>query len=802
MKIFLSASFLFLLPMMVWAQSGIIKGRVFNGINNEPVPFASVVLQGTTIGVSTDIDGNYEFTNLEPALYNLEFSSVGFKGKVIYEVQAFNNRPIFIDIEVEEIALEIEEVDVVASPFNKTEESPVSLRTIGVSEIERNPGGNRDISKVIQSLPGVASTPSFRNDIIIRGGAPNENRFFLDGIEVPNINHFATQGASGGPVGMINVNFIREVDFYSGAFPANRGNALSSVLEFKQKDGNSEKIRANFTLGSSDVGLTLDGPIGKKSTFIFSARRSYLQFLFSALNLPFLPTYNDFQTKYKIKLDNKNQITFIGLGAIDDFVLNTDANDGVDDPETLERNQYIIGNIPTNTQWNYAIGANYQHFGKKGYQTVVVSRNHLRNKAIKYQDNDESSEENLLLDYVSSEIENKVRLENTFRDKGYKLNYGVGFENVLYTNNTFARRVNPNGNVFTIDYNSDLAFNKYNLFGQISKGVFKERLILSLGIRTDIADYSDDMSNPIEQLSPRFSAAYSVTTNFSLNFNVGRYYQLPAYTVLGYRDGNNTLVNKENDITYIRADHLVGGVEYNTTANSKITIEGFYKNYANYPFLTTDSITLANLGGDFGVIGDEPAVSRSGGRSYGVEFLAQQKLRKGFYGIIAYTWVKSEFEDKNGDLVPSAWDNGHLVTLTGGKKFKKNWEIGVRWRFLGGTPFTPYDAETSLLTSVWDVRGEGLLDYNRLNTLRTSDFHQMDFRIDKRYFFNKWSIDVYLDVQNAYNFVVEEAPFFSVERDANGNPIEDPNNPGSYLPNLIVNETGNVLPSIGLILEF
>jgi len=802
MRIQLSFLFSFiLLSISVFGQEGVIKGRVYNGINNEPIPFANIVIEGTTTGVSSDLDGNYELTGLENKLVNLQVTAVGFKPTSIYEIQVFANKVVITDIALEESVVELEAAEVTATPFSKKEESPVSMRTIGVSEIERNPGGNRDISRVIQSLPGVASSPSFRNDIIIRGGAPNENRFYLDGIEVPNINHFATQGSSGGPVGMINVNFIREVDFYSGAFPANRGNAMSSVFEFKQKDGNSEKLITNITLGSSDLGITLDGPIGKKSTFIFSARRSYLQFLFKALQLPFLPIYNDAQFKYKMKLDQKNQITVVGLGALDDFELNPDANDGITDPDRLERNQYILGNVPENSQWNYTVGANYQHFGTKSFQNIVISRNHLKNIARKYVNNDSGSEDNLLYDYSSQEIENKLRLENTIRDKGYKINYGAGYEYVTYTNSTFNNIATPNG-VLVVDFSSRLNLGKYSAFGQVSKTMLKERLVLSLGVRTDFSDYSEDMINPIEQLSPRFSAAYTFAPRWSLNFNVGRYYQLPSYTVLGYRDDTGALANKDNEVTYIQVDHLVAGLEYGLGRNAKVTLEGFYKQYDNYPFLLRDSVSLANLGADFGVIGNSPTVPISQGRSYGVEFLAQQKLKKGFYGIIAYTFVISEFQDKNGEYVPSSWDNGNLVTLTMGKKFKRNWELGVKWRYLGGAPFTPFNEEASSLKSNWDVAGQGLLDFNRLNTERNSVLHQLDFRIDKRYFFDKWSLNVYLDVQNAYNFQAETAPFLTVVRDDAGNAIEDPSNPDAYLTKIVKDQSGNVLPSIGLIIEF
>ncbi|MEX2596226.1 MAG: TonB-dependent receptor [Salibacteraceae bacterium] len=801
MKLVFASLLIFSMFSAGFGQNAIIKGKVFDPINNEPIPFANVVVQGTTIGTSSDIDGNYEISGLEPKLYNLEASSLGFKKTVVYEVQTFKSKPVYIDIEMVEDAQMLEAVEVVASPFSKKMEAPVSMRTIGVSEIERNPGGNRDISRVIQSLPGVASSPSFRNDIIIRGGGPNENRFYLDGVEVPNINHFATQGASGGPVGLINVNFIQEVEFYSGAFPANRGNALSSVFDFTQKDGNPDGIRANVTVGSSDYGLTLDGPIGDKTTYIFSVRRSYLQFLFTALRLPFLPIYNDSQFKVKTKLNDKNEITLIGLGALDNFELNEAANDGIEDQATLERNRYILGNIAANEQWNYTVGASYKHFADNSFQQIVISRNHLNNTAVKYQDNDASSEANKILDYQSQEIENKLRLEHTYRNNGWKWNVGVGYENALYTNNTFNRLVTALGEELVVDFNSELFINKYAAFTQLSKGFIKERLQLSLGLRSDFSNYNDAMANPLDQLSPRLSASYTFLPKWSLNASVGRFFQLPPYTVMGYRDNENNLVNRQLGVGYIQADHYVAGIEYLPANNTKITIEGFYKQYQNYPFLIRDSVSLANLGSDFGVIGNEPVESKSDGRAFGVEFFAQQKLFKGFYGIIAYTLVKSEFEDKNDDFKPSAWDNGNIVTLTGGKKFAGDWELGVRFRYLGGAPYTPYDAQLSALKSNWDLRGVGVLDYDLLNSERNGAVHQLDVRLDKRFFFKKWSLNVYLDIQNLYNYQAPLAPFITVERDQNGQPLENPNDPTRYQTKTIENFSGTILPSIGLIIE-
>ena len=628
-----------------YSQSGVLKGYVKDATSNEEIPFANVFVEQLNSGVATDFDGFFEFKDMKPGLYTIKCSFVGYESKTFAEINVNPNKPTILNINLIESSTSLDVVEITASPFQKSEESPVSKRSISATEIYRNPGGNRDISKVIQSLPGVASTVSFRNDIIIRGGAPNENRFYLDGIEIPNINHFATQGSSGGPVGMINVNFIREVDLYSGAFPANRGNALSSVMEFKQIDGNPDRIASSLTVGSSDFGITLDGPINDKTTFVFSARRSYLQLLFSAIGLPFLPTYNDLQFKTKTKLNDKNQITIIGLGAIDDFVLNTGINDNETDPEVIERNNYILGYIPVTTQWNYAVGMNWTHFKEKSFQNFILSRNHLNNRSVKYKDNVEKNE-NLIQDYLSEEIETKFRFENTMRNNGWKLNFGTGLEAVTYKNNTFQKIIFQNL-PDTLDFNSELNFIKTSLFGQISKKAFDNKIIASFGLRTDQNSYSKQMSNPLKQLSPRFSLAYALGEKSSLNFNIGQYFQLPAYTVMGYRNNNNDLINKENEITYINNKHLVFGIETNPGNFSKLTVEGFYKKYDNYPFLLKDSISLANLGGDFGVIGNEAVSSTSQGRSYGVEFLAQKKLNKSFYGIMAYTWVRSEFKDKN-----------------------------------------------------------------------------------------------------------------------------------------------------------
>jgi len=570
---------LFGLPSILFAQDkGVLEGRIFNSKNNQPLEFATIAIFGTNIGSISDLNGKFLFTGLKPGYVEVRATSVGYEAYVSEPILVTNANKVFIDIPMQESKIALEEITVKASPFRRNDDSPVSLRRIDLVEIEKNPGGNRDISKVLQSYPGVASTPAFRNDIIVRGGGTSENRFYLDGVEIPNINHFATQGASGGPVGIINVDFIREVNFYSGAFPANRGNALSSVLELRQVDGNKDKLKFKGSVGASDLALTLDGPIGENTSYIMSARRSYLQFLFSVIGLPFLPTYNDFQFKTKTKINEKNEITVLGLGAIDQFALNLKANE-------TEEQRYILGYLPSNEQWNYTVGVVYKHFYENGFDTWTLSRNHLNNTAFKYRNNDEDS--TLLLNYASNEIENKLRYEHNSRlNSGLRVNYGASMEYATYDNSTYNNTF-INGSPFIIDYSSDLNLIKYGVFGQASKNFINERLTLSLGVRADGNDYSEEMSNPLQQLSPRFSASYLLSQSFFLNFNLGRYFQVPPYTMLGYRNTAGELVNSQNGLKYINSDHLVGGIEWLPTEQSRFTIEGFYKYYRNYPSVLT-----------------------------------------------------------------------------------------------------------------------------------------------------------------------------------------------------------------------
>lgn len=792
MKHLLTTLAVLLSTLQVFA--GIIQGRVFDEINNEPIIGANVIIQGTTIGAVTDLDGNFIIDGLEPNLYNLEVSYLGYETKVIFELQVTNAVPVRLSIALKESGVQLETVTITSSVFKRPTESPVSLNTIGVNEIQRSPGGNRDISRVVQLLPGVSSGVAFRNDLLIRGGAPSENRFFLDDIEVPVINHFTTQGASGGSNGLINVDFINNVDFYSGAFPAQRGNALSSIFEFTQREGRTDRVGMIATIGASDLGITLEGPLGKskKTTFLMSARRSYLQFLFKAIGLPFLPTYNDFQFKAIHKINAKNDLTFIGLGAIDNFVLNLDRNETEDE-------QFLLGSLPYFDQWNYTVGVRYRHFTSNGTILVVGSRSMLGNRVFKYLGNENDNPAALLFDLNSREAENKFRVEHTLRKAGYKISYGTNYEFARYTNTTF-RRVFVSEGIPPETYDALLGMHKYGFYAQVSKRYFSDKLSLSAGIRADGNDYNANMANLFRQLSPRFSASYAINDAWALSFNTGIYYQLPVYTLLGYEDESGVRLNQDR-LKYIQNNQVIGGVSYTTATNTKFSLEGFYKRYRNYPMLINKGISFANEGGNYGVVGDEPADASSEGKAYGVEFFVQQKLYKNLFGILSYTWYRSLFSDTTGVLKPANWDNRHVLNLALGYKFKRNWELGARWFIRGGAPYTPFDIALSSTRGVWDARGQGVLDYTRINELRLRAYSQLDVRVDKKWFFNKWNLQLYLDITNLYNSLQSLPPNLTVERNADGSPVIDPDDPLRYRTKLLNNDAGTLLPTLGVVIS-
>jgi len=784
--------YLFYLIAALWSSfaisqnTGSLNGRILDQQSQQPLIGATVLLEGTSIGTVTDDQGYFILENIPSKSYNVVASYLGYQTATQFNiiVKSVGNIPLLFELEEEFETLD--EVVVQRSPFKTKSETPLSTQTFSAVEIETYPGGNNDITKVVQSMPGISpSIGGFRNDIIIRGGAPNETVYYLDGIEIPNINHFSTQGSAGGPVGMINVSFIREVTLSSSAFGAEYDNPLSGVLAFEQREGDPNGFGGNFRFGASEAGLTLEGPLFRKdrsepakTTFLFSARRSYLQFLFELIGLPIRPDYWDYQWKIKHEIDSYNSITFIGLGAIDDFSVKP-----LDDFDAEQ--QATIEQVPIIDQRSTTVGLSWKRNYKngKGFANTVISSNRLDNIFSRYEDN--TTKTGILFQNDSYEWETKLRFQTVQYANQWKWSTGLNLQNSSYKNDTRFLREN-----FT--YETNLNFLKFGFFVKAGRKFLNDRFDLSLGLRTDADSFSKG-SNLLDNFSPRMSFSYALTEDqqWKLNASIGRYFKIPTYTMLGFQDQSGRFVNQS--ARYTRSDHLVAGLEYNLTPVSRITAEGFLKKYAQYPISLIDGVSLANKGGGFEVLGNEAITSQGEGQSSGLELLFQQKLSRNFYGVFAYTYFFSDFTGLDGKSRPSVWDSRHLISFSGGYKLKRNWEISARWRFAGTNPYVPVDIEASTINYP-----EIILDYDRLGELKLDGFNLADIRFDKKWNFKDLSFNFYFEVQN---FLAQPNPIpedYGLKRNTDGTLVL----PKTLVP-VSTNEGNNIpLPSFGFVLFF
>ena len=785
-------SFFILLCCLCWnvfAAEYQIKGVVIDKSTRQPLEFVNVLVVGLGIGASTDANGNFLITQVPPGIYRLQASFLGYKTELTPEYRVNHVTP-YVQIELEEENASLNEVVVTASPFQKVPESPVSLRVIGLQEIEKAPGANRDISKVVQNYPGVAFSPiGYRNDLIVRGGGPSENRFYLDGVEIPNINHFSTQGASGGPVGLIDADLIRSVKFYSGAFPADKGNALSSVLDFSLRDGDMERNSLKATLGASEVSLSSNGHISNKTSYLVSVRQSYLQVLFKILGLPFLPAYTDASFKIKTRFDSHNELTLLGLGGIDRMKLNL----GIEGEDA----EYMLSYLPEINQETYTVGGVYRHYSQRHVQSIVLSQSYLNNRNVKYRDNDESSEENLTLRLGSIEQETKLRMENTSSWSVWKVKAGFDLNYSRYKSNEY-RKVFTNA-LREYDYHTDLSLWRWGMFASVDYAAPDKSFTASMGVRTDGNNYSDKMKELWRQLSPRLSVSYRLIEGLTLSGHVGLYYQLPSYTALGFKGEEGEYVNRHLDYISVSQESL--GLSWTPNENMELSVEGFYKLYGHMPFSLSDQIPLSCKGNDYGTVGNEALSSEAKGRSYGVELMFKWLLTQKLNLSSSLTIFKSEFKDgEQGSYVPSAWDNRFILNMSGTYNFPKHWSLGAKVSCIGGSPYTPYDVKKSSLVEAWNVQGRAYYDYSRYNQERLPVFGQLDVRVDKTFYLKKCMLGFYLDIQN-----ITASKLRQPDALMSTGQIENPSAPLSeqrYVMKSIRQESGTLLPTLGITFEY
>ena len=726
MKSLLKLFIVILLFNQSYAQKnvGSLFGKITDKISKESLPGVNVIINGTSFGAATDIDGNYKIENVPVGNYQVRASFVGYDSQIKSDIIINSARPYELNFELSQAVIELEGIVVTSDFFEMNPTEVTSLKNFSYEEIRRSPGGFEDVVRALSLLPGVAQQDAGRNDLIVRGGAPSENLFILDGFVIPNINHFGTQGASGGPLSFVNLDYVDETSFSTGGFSAIYGDKLSSVLRINLRDGRKDKLGGKALISATQFGLNLEGPVSDKSNFIFSARRSYLDFIFNAAGFNFVPEYYDVLTKYTYTIDNKSKLSYLFIAAFDKVKFNNNNKEDIYD------NAQILGS----NQNQYLTGISLQRVIKNGFYNFSISRNFVDYN---------SFQKDTLFQPIflnkSREAENEVKLDFVYKfSPTFELNTGLSTKLIKYEADIRFPQIfiTTFGEILPITALNEYGyFNKSAFYAQLSE-LFFHRLRTNIGLRTD---YFDAIKNKF-YLSPRFSTSLMLSEWTSLNFSTGLYNQFPSYIWLFAENANKNL-------NAIRVTQYILGIDQKLRNDILFKLEGFYKDYSNYPAsLIRPYLVLANTGAGFGgstqnfdSFGLEPLVSKGSGVVSGVELSLQKKSSDiPTYGLMSLTYSKSKFKGLDGKLRTGKYDQTWIFNLTAGYIFNEKWEAALKFRIATGNPYTPFN-------------NDGTQSLSNYLTKRFSPSHSLDVRIDRRWDFNGWSLITYIDIQNIYN---------------------------------------------------
>ena len=734
-----------------------IYGRVINAQTKKAIPFANILVLGTNYGAATDKNGYYRIEKLPYNTYRLRASVIGYNTVIKTDIIVQPGKPSEVNFELIEETIQLEDVVIVNDYFSKNPLEVNSTKNFSYEEIRRSPGGFEDVIRALSILPGVAQADAGRNDLIVRGGAPSENLYLVDGIEVSNINHFGGQGVSGGPLSYINLDFVRETSFSTGGFPVLYGDKLSSVLSIKLRDGREDRIGGKATVSASQFGLDLEGPITGNSNFIFSARRSYLDFIFQAAGFAFVPEYYDVMFKADLAPHAKDNVNFLFIGAFDKTKFFNDTEDQRFD------NSRVLGS----DQNQYIAGISYRHLINNGFFNFTLSRNYINYNSIQ-----KDLQLNPIFLNRSLEAENSLRTELVYKlsDKS-EINIGGTVKLIEADYDIlFPAFVTTFGDTLPVsNFNKKNIYTKYGVYFNYNRLLFN-KINFNIGLRAD--GFSTIKKNI--SISPRGSLSYKLTEITNINFSTGIYYQSPSYIWLEAFDSNKNL-------KMIKASQFILGFDHRVTEDALLKVEGFYKKYSDYPASTIRPyLTLSNTGagfegssGNFASFGLEPLVNAGFGKARGVELSVQKKLSGiPYYGLLSLTYCKADYTSLDGIERPGSYDQNWIFNLSGGYKINEFWEVSMRFRFASGSPYTPFNAN-------------GTQDVIYYNTRRLKSTHSLDIRADKRWYFSGWTLITYLDVQNIYN----KKNSTSIRWDPRENRIDETSSIG-------------ILPSIGISAEF
>jgi hypothetical protein len=727
-KVLLVFAFLFFVQTFIYSQekhpAGQIKGKVLDYETKQPLPGVNIFIPDSGKGTASDINGMYQLNNLENGHYSVAFSFIGYEKIIKTDIIISPGRIFYLNVELIPVAITTQGIEVSSGFFDKVESQPLSSIAFSSEEIRRAPGAAGDVSRIIFGLPSLAKINDTKNSLIVRGGSAVENKFYIDNIEIPNINHFPVQGSTEGPIGIINVDFIENVNFFSGGFSSIFPNSMSSIMELKFREGNRNNMYAQLEMSMQGFGGVIEGPLSNgKGSYMLSVRRSYLDLLLGLMNEKVgMPTYSDIQGKVVYDLSKNQKLSFIDVFSIDHQVTKQE------DARDNKNNVYPDYNYYTNTS-----GINLQSlWGNTGYSNISVSHSYSKTKCTFSQTKDGK----LLLNNHSVEQEFSLRNINHFMVKSnFKIELGID-----------AKLVNTNYNQFYNEY-QDLLGNKTDamtidkninsyILGGFTNMLWNPIANLSInpGVRFDHYSY-----NSASNFSPRISLVYNINDQTSLTGAFGIYYQNIPWVIAAQKDDFKKLKNP-------KATHYILGINHLLTESTKLTLEFYNKEYSDFPmdptqpdFFIFDQAVLENI-----FMNHQSLVSEGKANSKGIELTIQKKLAKEFYGLISGSLSKVKYQDLNGQWHDRIYENRFNFAVEGGYKPNERWEFSLRWIYAGGAPYTPFNEEASVKAD------QGVLDYTKINASRLPDFHSLNVRVDRRFHYQSSTLIVYLSIWNAY----------------------------------------------------
>ncbi|MFQ5499813.1 MAG: TonB-dependent receptor domain-containing protein, partial [Candidatus Zixiibacteriota bacterium] len=703
---------------------GMIKGEIVDYETKSPIPGASVQIENTKLGTSTDDNGHFVVRDVPVGNKSVRISSLGYQPKIVTNIIVRPKRITFVFSSLSPSALKLHGVKVNAGYFDRDNGQLNSMTSFSAEEIRRAPGSAGDVSRIVSVLPSIAHVNDMFNALAVRGGSPAENAFYVDNIEIPNINHFPLQGNSGGPIGLLNVDFVRSIKFSAGGFGASYGEKLSSVMEIELRDGNKDEFDAALDISVSGYGLILEGPIVKdKGAVMFSVRRSYLDLLVDAIGSGVAPRFSDYQGKISYRLGKADEISILGLYGIDQF------NDYRE--RAIGTGESDYGRISGN---EYAGGVNWLHlWSGNGYSKTSLSTlgTRYRSGVFRTLDDSPSSKVNSLERAFQIRNVNHIRLSRLSNIE-FGLNAKYYNDDQDYYASAFRT---PYGHLIrstTVDKRMRSA--KLGTFFSVSLRP-TARLATTLGLRYDYYGINGN-----QHVSPRLSVSYDLSSRLALRSSFGIYHQpLPLFIVAQKEEFEN--------LSDLSAIHYVVGFDYLLSRHTKLTVEAYRKDYSDFPtdpamagLFLVDASSYYQIYSIFRNLVDNAAA-----KSVGIELTLQKKLVAKAYVLVSGSVSKSTYRNSDGVWRDRIGDNRFVFNVQGGYKPNDWWEFSLRWIYAGGSPYTPINIKRSR-----SMRGTWI-DTQRINESRFPAYHSLNLRIDRRFYFGSSNLTTYFSVLNAYN---------------------------------------------------